>query len=92
MEPNRREKAQENAKRDPEWKRKSTLRFLPFTSHLSLSSSSLCGFASLREILTQCPLCLWGEIHSLVHSAPAFLKTRICTQATKQINGSINMA
>jgi len=26
------------------------------------------------------------------HSAPAFLKTRICTQATKQINGSINMA
>jgi hypothetical protein len=32
------------------------------------------------------------RVHSRFHSAPAFLKTRICTQATKQISGNINMA
>jgi len=33
------------------------------------------------------------RVHSwLIHNAPAFLKIRICIQATKQINGNIRMA
>jgi len=33
------------------------------------------------------------RVHSrLIYNAPAFLKIRICIQATRQINGNINMA